>query len=132
MMRDDVRSIVDIVKRRIQHRKRGRMPAGGKRVADVDDHLAQPLLVRFRLLELGNEPVDFTLLRRRVWNQFRFAMYCDRFSMSSSDSVAETLVMLPASLVRRFALKSASCFLTYAYCWPATRGISFCPANSPR
>lgn len=112
MTRDDVRSIVDIVERRIQHRQRGRMPAGGKRVANVDDHLAQPLLVSFRLLELGDEPLDFTLLRRRVRNQFRFAMYCDRFSMSSSDSVAETLVMFPASLVRRFALKSASCFLT--------------------
>ena len=37
-------------------------------------------------------------------------MYCARFSMSSSDSVPATLVMLPASLVRRFALKSASCF----------------------
>ena len=39
-------------------------------------------------------------------------MYCARFSMSSSDSVPATLVMLPASLVRRLALKSASCFLT--------------------
>ena len=131
-MCNDVSRVIDVVQGGIEHRQRSCVAAGGKRVADVDDHLAQPLLVRFRLLELGNEPVDFTLLRRRVWNQFRFAMYCDRFSMSSSDSVAETLVMLPASLVRRFALKSASCFLTYAYCWPATRGISFCPANSPR
>ena len=112
MTRDDVRSVVDIVQRRVQHRKRGRIPAGSERVANVDDHLAQPLLVRFRLVELGNEPLDFTPLRRCVRNQLRFAMYCDRFSMSSSDSVPATLVMLPASLVRRFALKSASCFLT--------------------
>ena len=112
MMGDDVGRAVDIVQRRVQHRQRARVTAGGQGVADVDDHLAQPLLVRFRLVELGNEPLDFTPLRRRVRNQLRFAMYCDRFSMSSSDSVPATLVMLPASLVRRFALKSASCFLT--------------------
>ena len=41
--------------------------------------------------------------------------------MSASDSVAATLVMLPASLVRRRALKSASCFLMYCGHWPATR-----------
>ena len=112
MMRDDVRRVVDIVQRGIQHRQRGRVAAGGKRVTNVDDHLAQPLLVRFGLLELGYEPLDVTSLGRRIRNQFRFAMYCDRFSMSSSDSVPATLVMLPASLVRRFTLKSASCFLT--------------------
>ena len=56
-------------------------------------------------------------------------MYCARLSMSSSDNVPATLVMLPASLVRRFALKSASCFFTYSYFCPATRGISFWPGE---
>ena len=42
---------------------------------------------------------------------YRFAMYCARFSMSASDSVLATLVMLPASLVRCRVLKSLSCFL---------------------
>src|SRR5450755_3862102 len=59
-------------------------------------------------------------------------MYCDRFSMSLSDSVPATLVMLPASLVRRRALKSASCLITYLGHCPATRGMSFWPTKSPR
>ena len=43
--------------------------------------------------------------RAAARRQFRLAMYCDRFSMSSSDSVPATLVMLPASLVRRLRLE---------------------------
>jgi hypothetical protein len=35
-------------------------------------------------------------------------MYCERLSMSWSESVAATLAMLPPSLVRRLALKSSS------------------------
>src|SRR5437763_7453103 len=48
--------------------------------------------------------------KRRV-DFYRLAMYCARFSMSVSESVLATLVMLPASLVRWRALKSLSCFL---------------------
>src|SRR5690348_7700690 len=40
--------------------------------------------------------------------------------------------MLPASLVRRLARKSSSCFWTYCGHWPATFGISFWPLKSPR
>src|SRR6266851_1354719 len=52
--------------------------------------------------------------------------------MSCSVMVWATLVMLPASLVRVRALKAFSCLITYSGCWPATRGISFCPENPPR
>src|SRR6059036_2153917 len=52
--------------------------------------------------------------------------------MSCSVMVWATLVMLPASLVRVRALKALSCLITYSGCWPATRGISFCPENPPR
>src|SRR5712692_4100042 len=52
--------------------------------------------------------------------------------MSRSVMVRATLVMLPASLVRVRALKALSCRMTYSGCWPATRGISFCPDIPPR
>ena len=52
--------------------------------------------------------------------------------MSSSESVPATLVMFPASLVRRLALKSASCFTVYCGHCPDTRGISFWPLKPPR
>src|SRR5438067_8247374 len=42
---------------------------------------------------------------------YRLAMYCARFSMSVSESVLATLVMLPASLVRWRVLNADSCFL---------------------
>ena len=44
-------------------------------VAHVDDHLSQPLLVCFGLLELGDEPVDFRAVGLRLHDQLRFAMY---------------------------------------------------------
>ena len=43
--------------------------------------------------------------------------------MSFSFSVRETAVLLPASSVRFWALKSNSCLTTHSQCWPATRGI---------
>jgi len=46
--------------------------------------------------------------------QSSVVMYSAMFSMSWSDSVCATLVMLPASLVRRLCLKSWSCFTTYS------------------
>ena len=59
MVRDDVRCRIDVAQRRVQHRQRSRVVTGRELVADVADDLAQPLLVRLGLLELGDEPVDF-------------------------------------------------------------------------
>jgi hypothetical protein len=45
-------------------------------------------------------------------DQYRLTRYCARSSISSAESVLDTPVMVPASFVRRRALKSSICLTT--------------------